>query len=149
MLSFEISAVDLALFIAIIILFILYLRSSPNFDWLNKEKRTKRFKTGSERTQERDQEERHVSFETVNEKTQERDQEERHVSFETVNEKTQERNEFMDTEKRGLVVPLISGRCPYNFGYLRKLSDEASIPSECLECSRILECRYEIISDSE
>jgi hypothetical protein len=48
-----------------------------------------------------------------------------------------------------LVVPLISGKCPYNFGYLRKLSDEASIPSGCLECSRILECRYEIISDSE
>ena len=33
-----------------------------------------------------------------------------------------------------------SARCPYGFGYLRKLDRGASIPDECLGCSRIMEC---------
>jgi hypothetical protein len=110
MLSFEISAVDLVLFVAVIILFLLYLRFSTNFDWLKKEKRLDNIKT--------------------------------------VEERPIEREEVKERKER-IVVPLISGKCPYNFGYLRRLSDESSIPAECLECSRILECRYEIISDSE
>jgi len=116
MLSFEITAVDLVLFVAVIILFLLYLRFSSNFDWLTQEKRLK--------------------------------------SFKIVDEETVERDEVKDEKEKEVVVaraahPLISGKCPYNFGYLRRLSNEASIPTECLECSRILECRYEIVSDSE
>jgi len=111
MLSFEISAVDLVLFVAVIVLFLLYLRFSTNFDWLNQEKRPEIIKT--------------------------------------VDNRTEKRDEVQEKKKTGIVIPLIAGTCPYNFGYLRKLSDEASIPTGCLECSRILECRYEIISDSE
>ncbi len=33
-----------------------------------------------------------------------------------------------------------SGKCPFEFGYLRKLGKEASIPDGCLSCSRMLEC---------
>jgi ferredoxin-like protein FixX len=111
MLSFELSAVDLVLFIAIIVLFLLYLRFSTRFDWLNQKKRLQH--------------------------------------SETVVDETAKKYEIKDEKKREIVVPLISGKCPFNFGYLRKLSDEVSIPTECLECSRILECRYEIISESE
>lgn len=33
-----------------------------------------------------------------------------------------------------------SPKCPYHFGYLKKLEKNASIPDECLSCSRIMEC---------
>jgi hypothetical protein len=33
-----------------------------------------------------------------------------------------------------------SGKCPYGFGYLRKLDREATIPDGCLGCSRLMEC---------
>jgi hypothetical protein len=111
MLSFEISAVDLVLFVAVIIVLLLYLKLSTNFDWLNQMKRSQ--------------------------------------SLKTVDERTEEKDEVKDEKKMGMMVSLISGKCPYNFGYLRKLSDDVSIPTECLECARLLECRYEIISDSE
>ena len=111
MLSFEISAVDLVLFVAVIIVLLLYLKLSNNLDWLNQMKRSQ--------------------------------------SFKTVDEKTEEKDEVKDEKKIGMTISQISGKCPYNFGYLRKLSDDVSIPTGCLECSRLLECRYEIISDSE
>ncbi len=79
-------------------------------------------------------------------------QEKRSKRLKTVDEKTEEIEELDEVKDRKeirIVVPLASGKCSYNFGYLRKLSDEASIPTECLECPRILECRYETISDSE
>ena len=31
-------------------------------------------------------------------------------------------------------------KCPYNFGYLKKLNQDTHIPDECLGCSRMLEC---------
>ena len=31
-------------------------------------------------------------------------------------------------------------KCPYGFGYLKKLDKAAPIPDECLGCSRIMEC---------
>lgn len=111
MLSFEISAVDLVLFVAVIILFLLYLKFSTNFDWLNQKRLFTR--------------------------------------LENVDERTEERHEIEDEREVAKASPLISEMCPYNFGYLKKLSGAASIPKKCLECSRILECRYEIISDSE
>jgi DNA-directed RNA polymerase subunit RPC12/RpoP len=30
--------------------------------------------------------------------------------------------------------------CPYNFGYLKALSEKDKIPDECLACPRILQC---------
>jgi len=39
MLSFEVSAIDLVLFVAIVVLFILYLRSSTDLEWLKPEKK--------------------------------------------------------------------------------------------------------------
>ena len=33
-----------------------------------------------------------------------------------------------------------SAKCPYGFGYLRKLDKAASIPDGCLGCSRLMEC---------
>lgn len=31
-------------------------------------------------------------------------------------------------------------KCPHKFGYLAKLEKNASIPEECLFCSRLMEC---------
>jgi len=33
-----------------------------------------------------------------------------------------------------------SAKCPYGFGYLKKLGKDASIPDKCLSCSKIMEC---------
>jgi hypothetical protein len=33
-----------------------------------------------------------------------------------------------------------STKCPYSFGYLKKLGKDASIPDKCLSCVRIMEC---------
>jgi hypothetical protein len=33
-----------------------------------------------------------------------------------------------------------STKCPYSFGYLKKLDKDASIPDKCLSCPRIMEC---------
>jgi hypothetical protein len=33
-----------------------------------------------------------------------------------------------------------STKCPYSFGYLKKLDKNASIPDKCLSCARIMEC---------
>ena len=30
--------------------------------------------------------------------------------------------------------------CPYQFGYLKRLSRDAPIPDECLTCPRMIEC---------
>jgi DNA-directed RNA polymerase subunit RPC12/RpoP len=30
--------------------------------------------------------------------------------------------------------------CPYSFGYLKTLHEDASIPDECLTCPKILQC---------
>jgi hypothetical protein len=35
-------------------------------------------------------------------------------------------------------------RCRNQFGYLRTLSREASIPDECLSCDRIIECKHSL-----
>ena len=31
-------------------------------------------------------------------------------------------------------------KCPHHFGYLANLTKNASIPEECLLCSRVVEC---------
>ena len=33
-----------------------------------------------------------------------------------------------------------SAKCPHSFGYLAKLQKNASIPEECLFCSRLMKC---------
>lgn len=30
--------------------------------------------------------------------------------------------------------------CPYNFGYLKSLSKDSSIPDKCLTCANLLQC---------
>ncbi len=33
-------------------------------------------------------------------------------------------------------------RCPYNFGYLKKISKDGSIPEECYICPRMTQCAF-------
>jgi hypothetical protein len=86
MLSFELSAIDLILALAVVVLLVLYatkLSSKTPIDELRAQK----------------------------------------------DRRTQQRTETKE--------------CPYLFGYLHDLDDVASIPDECLECSRQLECAGE------
>jgi len=104
MLSFELSAIDLILALAVIILLILYitkLSAKPS-------------------TEER----LLVARKKVSEKP---------ATEATTPE--EERKRLMSTQPQTGSV-----KCPYGFGYLRKLDREASIPDGCLGCSRIMEC---------
>ena len=104
MLSFEMSAIDLILAIAVIILLILYITKSsvkppPREKLLVEEKKPSK-KSATEAT------------------TPE-----------------EERKKLMSTQPQ-----TDSTKCPYGFGYLKKLDKGASIPEKCLSCSRIMEC---------
>lgn len=39
--------------------------------------------------------------------------------------------------------------CKHQFGYLRTLRKDASIPEECLGCDRIIECKHSLINTLE
>ena len=103
MLSFELSAIDLILAIAVIILLILYITKS-----------------------------------SVKTSTQEKLLvEEKKTSKEPATETTIPEEE----RKRLTSKPQTdSMKCPYGFGYLKKLDKNASIPDKCLSCFKIMEC---------
>ena len=105
MLSFELSAIDLILIIAVIILLILYITKlsgkTPNQEKLLVEDKKISNKPSIETTIPDEEEER----------------------------------------KRPTPKPQTdSTKCPYSFGYLKKLDKDASIPDKCLSCSKIMEC---------
>ena len=104
MLSFELSAIDLILAVAVLVLLILYITklSKPSTG----EKLLARKEGSSEKP--------------ATEATTPEEERKRVRS-------TQSQTGF--------------ARCPYGFGYLRKLDKGAPIPDECLGCSRIMECR--------
>ena len=39
--------------------------------------------------------------------------------------------------------------CKYQFGYLRTLPSNASIPDECIGCDRIIECKHSLVNTIE
>jgi hypothetical protein len=106
MLSFELSAIDLILAVAVIILLILYITKS-----------SAKPSTGEKLL---------VRKESSSEKP---------AKEATMPE--EEREKPMSTQPQPQTG---SAKCPYGFGYLRKLDKEASIPDGCLGCSRIMEC---------
>jgi hypothetical protein len=58
-------------------------------------------------------------------------------------EKPQEAVETQESmEERQLPTPsqTTSLKCPYHFGYLKKLPKDSPIPDECLSCPRMIEC---------
>lgn len=103
MLSFEVSAIDLILAVAVIILLIFYMKNSSA-------------KTPA-------QEELLVEKENLSRKPDIEDARlEKEITKPTPKPQTD------------------SAKCTYSFGYLRKLDKGASIPDECLGCSRVMEC---------
>ena len=103
MLSFELSAIDLILAIAVIILLILHITKSsakpPTEEKLLVEEKNPPKKPAIETT--------------------------------TPEEETKRLTPKPQTD---------STKCPYSFGYLKKLDKGAPIPDKCLSCSRIMEC---------
>ena len=102
MLSFELSAIDLVLAIAVIILLIFHIKKASTKPF-TKEKLFPENENSSKQTME-----------------------------DLKPEKEMER----PTPK----PQMDSTKCPYGFGYLKKLDKDASIPDKCLSCSRIMEC---------
>jgi hypothetical protein len=105
MLSFQLSAIDLILAIAVIILLILYITKL------------------SEKTPTQEKlpvEEKKPSEEPATETT--------------IPEEEEERKRLASKPQTN------STKCPYSFGYLKKLDKNASIPDKCLSCHRIMEC---------
>jgi hypothetical protein len=103
MLSFELSAIDLILAIAVIILLILYVTKS-----------SAKPPTGKKLLVE----------------------EERHSKKPTIEDESPKK----EIERPTVKPQSDSTKCPYGFGYLKKLDKDAAIPDECLSCSRIMEC---------
>lgn len=106
MLSFELSAIDLILAVAVIVLLILFITRL----------------TAKPPTEEKLLVQKESSLKKP-------------VTEDTLPE--EERRRPMLTGSQSQTV---SAKCPFGFGYLRKLSKEASIPEECLGCSRMIEC---------
>ena len=106
MLSFELSAIDLILAVAVIILLILYITKS----------------SAKPSTEEKPL----VARKNLSEKP---------LKETTMPE--EEREKPMSTQPQPQTG---SAKCPYGFGYLRKLDKDASIPDGCLGCSRIMDC---------
>ena len=104
MLSFELSAIDLILVIAVIVLLILYVTKS----------------SAEPHTEER----RFVEEEIPPEKP----------AVEAANPKIEGEKELLPHARTD------SSRCPYVFGYLKKLDKNAAIPDDCLGCPRIMDC---------
>jgi len=105
MLSFELSAIDLILVIAVAILLILYITKSSA-------------KTPTEEK----------------------------LLVEKENPPKKPTTEDVKLEKEiEKPIPIAkpqkdSAKCPYGFGYLKKLGKNASIPDQCLSCTKIMEC---------
>jgi hypothetical protein len=121
MLSFELSAIDLILAVAVIILLVLYITKSSAKPPVEKKLLVEKESSSREPVMEATMPETTISEATMPEATVPEEEIESPVS-------TQPK------PKTG------SAGCPYGFGYLRKLDKEASIPDGCLGCSRIMEC---------
>jgi hypothetical protein len=106
MLSFELSAIDIILALAVIVLLVLYITKS----------------SAKPSTEEKPLIERKSPSEKP---------------AEEIAMPGGERRRLMSSQPQPQTG---SVKCPYGFGYLRKRDKEASIPDECLGCSRILEC---------
>ena len=106
MLSFELSAIDLILVIAVVVLLILYITKLST-------------KTSAE-------EKLFVEQKDTPKKTA--------IEATMPEEKIKRLMSTRPQPQRD------SAKCSYGFGYLRKLDKGASIPDECLGCSRIMEC---------
>jgi hypothetical protein len=119
MLSFEMSAIDLILAVAVIILLILYLTKSSAKPPVEEKMLVEKESSSREPVIEAIMQETTISEATMPEATVPEEEIESPVSTQP---------------KTGSVT------CPYGFGYLRKLDKEASIPDGCLGCSRIMEC---------
>ena len=96
MISFELSAIDVVLTLAVIILLILYLKKSPT------ESTAKTQPSFAKKVLEKER------------------------STTVVSGKQEEKTDVW--------------KCPHSFGYLGNLPKDASIPSECLTCPRVMEC---------
>lgn len=116
MLSFEMSAIDLILAVAVIILLILYLTKSSAKPPVEEKMLVEKESSSREPVMEATLPETTISEATVPE------------------EEIESPVSSQPQPKTG------SAGCPYGFGYLRKLDKEASIPDGCLGCSRIMEC---------
>lgn len=103
MLSFELSAIDLILAVAVIILLILYITKSSAKTLTEEKLLVRKEKLSRKPTMEEGRLEKKIERLTPKPQTD-------------------------------------STKCPYGFGYLKKLDKDASIPDKCLGCSRIIEC---------
>jgi hypothetical protein len=103
MLSFELSAIDLILAIAIIILLILYITKSSAKTPTGEKLLIKKKNLSKEPT-------------------------------------IEDASPEPKIERLAPKPQTDSTKCPYGFGYLRKLDKATSIPDKCLNCSRIMEC---------
>ena len=121
MLSFEMSAIDLILAVAVIILLILYLTKSSAKPPVEEKMLVEKESSLGEPVMEATLPETIISEATIPEATVPEEEIESSVSTQP-------------QPQTG------SAKCPYGFGYLRKLDKEASIPDGCLGCSRIMEC---------
>jgi len=124
MLSFEMSAIDLILAVAVIILLILYLTKSSAKPPVEEKLLVEKESSSREPVMEATLPETIISEATTTEAT---------MPEATVPEEEIE-SPVSSQPQTG------SATCPYGFGYLRKLDKEASIPDGCLGCSRIMEC---------
>jgi len=115
MLSFELSAIDLILAVAVIILLILYL-TKPSAKPPVEEKLLVRKESSSKEP---------ATEATMPEAT---------VPEEEIESPMSTQPQPQPQPKTG------SATCPFGFGYLRKLDKDASIPDGCLGCSRLVEC---------
>ncbi|RLI44093.1 hypothetical protein DRO69_08160 [Candidatus Bathyarchaeota archaeon] len=108
MISFEFSAIDIVLMIAIIVLLALYLTKSSTA-------------TSAER-----------KHPIRDEKTLEKP---------TVSAETKKSSEEMLPATS--VKMKNATKCTHQFGYLKKLPKDASIPDECFTCPKYIECALE------
>jgi len=111
MLSFELSAIDLILAVAVIILLVLYLTKSSAKPPVEEKLLVENESSPKEPVTEATMPEATVPEEEIEKPMPSQPQ-----------------------PKTG------SATCPFGFGYLRKLDKDASIPDGCLGCSRIMEC---------
>ena len=116
MLSFELSAMDLILAVAVIILLILYLTKSSAKPPVEEKLLVESDTSSREPVMEATLRETAVAEAMIREEETER------------------------TVSSQLRSQIGSATCSFGFGYLRKLDKQASIPDECLGCPRIMEC---------
>ncbi len=69
---------------------------------------------------------------------------------ETVQEKSVDEPSVHERPKKeSPPAEVVEMECKHQFGYLRTLRKEASIPDECLGCERIIECKHSLVDTLE